>query len=302
MRPTFLLIGAMKCGTTSLYHLLRQHPQVGMSSEKEPAFFCVDEIYRRGWGWYESLFQQAAGKRAVGEASTSYSKRFQFPPTAKRIFRDLPGAKLIYVVRHPFERIESQWMHSVHMGWSPNDFERALLDPRLIDPSRYWAQVNAYRDYFPDEQIKVLFFEDFKHRPDHFLSELFAFLGVDSDLPLASATAHRNVSRRMESERPVLNGIRRLPFFKAVNDRFPERWRGALRRTLFTRRNVSRPRWDADSWQRVAWEIGDDVRNFLRFYGRPAEAWALDRPPDWTGGEPPRAGRGSLDPMASARD
>lgn len=300
MRPTFLLIGAMKCGTTSLYHLLCQHPQVGMSTEKEPAFFCVDEIYRRGWGWYESLFQHAAGKRAVGEASTSYSKRFQFPGTAKRIFCDLPRVKLIYVVRHPFERIESQWMHNVHMGWSPADFKRALLDPRLIDPSRYWAQINAYRDYFPDEQIKVLFFEDFKAHPGLFLSELFEFLGVTVDVPLHGAALARNPSSERESERPVLNRIRQFPFFQTVNGMFPESWRAALRRSLFTRRIVSRPRWDADSWRRVAWEIGDDIRDFLRFYGRPAEAWALGQAPGRTGGDQQPAGRSPFDQMVSA--
>jgi hypothetical protein len=276
VRPTFLVIGAMKCGTTSLFDLLAQHPQIGMSTVKEPAFFCDDEIFARGLSWYESLFAHAAGRREVGEASTSYTKKFTYPRAAERIARHLPDAKLIYVVRHPLERIESQWMHGIHTGWHPDDFSRALDDPSLIDPSRYWRQINTYRDYFPDVRILVLFFDDFKADPLAVMSRCCDFLGVARSFVPGDPDQARNASASLESETPLLKSLRRVPLSRPIARVFPEGWRASLKRQFFTRRGGSRPTWPAEKRRRVVWEVGDDVRTFLEFYGRPADLWNLE--------------------------
>lgn len=276
VRPTFLVIGAMKCGTTSLFDLLAQHPQIGMSTVKEPAFFCDDEIFDRGFSWYESLFTHAADRKEVGEASTSYTKKYTYPRAAERIGRHLPGAKLIYVVRHPLERIESQWMHGVHAGWHSADFGRALDDPGLIDPSRYWRQIQAYRDFFPDVRILVLFFDDFKADPLAVMSRCWDFLGVDRSFVPADAGQARNASASLESETPLLATLRRIPHGRRLAHLFPEGWRAKLKRQFFTRRTGGRPAWPADKRRRVVWEVGDDVRTFLEFYGQPADFWNLE--------------------------
>jgi hypothetical protein len=275
VRPNFLVIGAMKCGTTSLYDLLAQHPEIGMSCVKEPAFFCDDNVFAKGWSWYESCFAQAAGRKAVGEASTSYTKKYSYPHAAGRIARYLPHARLIYVVRHPLERIESQWLHGVHCRWHPANFGQALDNPSLIDPSRDWSQVSAYRDYFPDDRILVLFFDDFKANPSGFLSRCFDFLGVEPSFVPHGLDQARNVSASLTSERPLLGALRRIPFSRAVSDMLPVPWRNAIKQRLFTRRSVRRPEWPADLRRKVIWEIGDDVRTFLKSYGRPSDFWEL---------------------------
>lgn len=275
VRPTFLVIGAMKCGTTSLYDLLALHPQVGMSAEKEPAFFCGGEYYSRGWAWYESLFAHAAGRQAIGEASTSYTKKFSYPGTAERIARELPDVRLIYVVRHPLERIESQWIHGVHAGWHPASFGRALDDPALIDPSRYWSQINAYREYFPDERILVLFFDDFKADPLAFVSRCYTFVGVDCTFT-PSGTVARNPSASLRSETALLSALRRVPLSRRLSHALPESWRNEIKQRLFTRRISTRPAWPPDKRRRVVWELSDDVRTFLRFYGQAADFWNLE--------------------------
>lgn len=275
IRPSFLIIGAMKCGTTSLYELFRQHPQIGMSREKEPAFFAAENAFANGWGWYESLFAQVADRPALGEASTSYSKRFRFPRAAPRVARYLPDAKLIYVVRDPIERIESQWMHGMHQGWHDRRFDRALEDPGLIDPSRYWAQISAYRRYFADERILVLFFEDFKADPQRFLARCFRFIGVDSSFVPKGLRQPRNPSAMHESDAPALKALRRLPAFGTAVRVLPERWRAAIRGRWFTRRSGARPAWSDEQLRKVQWQIGDDVRTFLYFYGKPLDYWDL---------------------------
>ena len=83
MKPNFLVIGAMKCGTTSLCSLLGQHPDIFMSNPKETYFFSNDEVYQRGSSWYESIFLGSENKIAIGEGSTNYSKKYIFP---KEIF------------------------------------------------------------------------------------------------------------------------------------------------------------------------------------------------------------------------
>jgi len=95
MKPNFLVIGAMKCGTTKLCHLLGQHPDVFMCEPKEPEFFAKDKKYKRGWDWYESLFTAGEGKTAIGEGSVTHTKSLRFPNAASRIVKHLPDAKLI---------------------------------------------------------------------------------------------------------------------------------------------------------------------------------------------------------------
>jgi hypothetical protein len=275
IHPTFLVIGAMKCGTTSLYDLLAEHPEIGMSAIKEPAFFCSEDFYARGWPWYESLFAHADGRKAIGEASTSYTKKYSYPGAAERIARRLPDVRLIYVVRHPLERIESQWMHGVHAGWHPASFSRALEDPALVDPSRYWSQIEAYRQFFPDERILVLFFDDFKVDPRAFMARVYAFLGVDASFRPRGVAEPRNVSAAIESERPLLNVMRQAPLVRRLASVAPARWRDGIKRRIFTRRITQRPEWPAAQRRKVLWEIADDVRTFLKFYGRPTDFWDL---------------------------
>ena len=274
-RPTFLVIGAMKCGTTSLYDLLAEHPEIGMSAIKEPAFFCNDEFFSQGWPWYESLFAHAAGRKAIGEASTSYTKKYTYPGAAERIARHLPDSRLIYVVRHPLERIESQWLHGMHAGWHPANFSQALDEPDLVDPSRYWSQIAAYREFFPDDRLLVLFFDDFKADPQAFLARCYGFLGVDASFRPAGIERPRNVTATIESEQPLLDKMRQAPLARRIAHVVPEPWRAAVKRRFFMRRFNGRPEWPAEKRRKVIWEIADDVRSFLKFYGRPADYWDL---------------------------
>ena len=196
MRPNFLVIGAMKSATTTLWEILRRHPQISMPAQKDLAFFCTESQFARGWEWYEARFPGADGKVAIGECTVGYTKHVIFPDTSRRIATHLPDAKLIYIVRNPLERIESHWRHLLGRGHDVASFDEFLRSqPDVVDTSCYWRQIGAYRAHFPDEKILVLFFEEFVKDQQLVLKRCFEFLRVDPALGAADAKLAANVSK-----------------------------------------------------------------------------------------------------------
>jgi hypothetical protein len=163
MLPSFLIVGAERCGTTSLFHLLRQHPTVfnGTLPRKEVRFF--NHRYSRGLAWYQCHFPFTArarlAARGTGEpVAFEATADYMFHPLApERIYRDLPGVRLIALVRDPVERAHSAHAHQVGFGWETEPFERALeledsrldgeLERLIADPAYYSFDLDkhAYR-------------------------------------------------------------------------------------------------------------------------------------------------------------
>ncbi len=215
--PNFLIIGAGKSGTTSLYHYLKQHPDVYMSPVKEPRFFSWEgeKLNFHGPGDqahlkraqittnfqdYCALFEAANGQKAIGEASTSY---LYIEQAAERIHRTMPSAKLVAVLRHPVERAYSQFSKLVAVGWEPLDdiatvFEeeenriQAHWNPcwKYKGNGFYYEQLKRYYELFDTEQIRVYLYEDFTHAPARVLRDVFQFLGVDDDFTPDLTTQH----------------------------------------------------------------------------------------------------------------
>src|SRR5215207_2894411 len=202
--PNFLIIGAMKAGTTALYRYLCQHPQIYMSPVKETNFFAfegetldfrapIDQegINRRSitdLQTYRGLFDGAVNEKARGEVSHWYMYR---PKACERIRHHIPDVKLIAVLRNPVDRAYSDFMHFVRGGLEPiTDFSRALEEEeiRIRDNwamghygSRvfYYAQLKRYFDTFDEEQIQVYLYDDLKADPINLLQDVFRFLGTD---------------------------------------------------------------------------------------------------------------------------
>ena len=181
--PSFLVIGAMKAGTTSLYHYLRHHPQVFMPRIKELDFFAGEGNWRRGLGWYTRQFAEAGpGAIAIGEASTTYSKYPRYQGVAERIAQHVPHALLVYVVRNPIDRIRSHYQHRVAVGAETEPMESALIEnPIYLDYSRYAMQIDQYVSHFPRERLLIVTSEDLRHDRLRTIGHVYAFLGVDPD-------------------------------------------------------------------------------------------------------------------------
>jgi hypothetical protein len=205
--PNFLIIGAMKSGTTALYYYLEQHPEVYMSPVKEPNFFssrgqenavgAVTHI-----GTYEDLFRGVSGEKAIGEASHCYLYE---PRAAAEIRRYIPGAKLIAILRNPIDRAYSHFLHMVRSGTEPlDDFAQALrVDEVGVHKERtfqdyigrglYYSQLKRYLGTFPREQVRVYLYEDLSGAPISTVQDALRFLEVDDSF-VPDVSLRRNVS------------------------------------------------------------------------------------------------------------
>jgi hypothetical protein len=208
LMPDFLLIGAQRAGTTSLFRYLSRHPDVYPSFPKEVHFFT--NYYQMGEGWYRSHFPLAWRRRMAsrrghptfrtGEATPYY---LAYPHTPRRASQLLPGARLIVLLRDPVDRAYSHYQHEVAGGIETLSFAIAVdsegerLDAELsriaaddtyrsfnyqhfsyLDRGIYAPQIKRWFDYFARERLLILTSEALSARPAQTLIEVFRFLGL----------------------------------------------------------------------------------------------------------------------------
>jgi hypothetical protein len=205
--PNFLIIGAAKAGTTSLYDWLNQHPQIYMTPIKETNFFAfegeeisyhkgsINEGYLDGFKTsvesYMEQFQGVTNEIAIGEASPSYLYHAKAPA---RIKYYCPDVKLIAILRDPVERAYSQFLHHAREGFETcSDFNFALREEEkrisnkwwwgyfYVDGGFYYTQLHRYFEKFDSRNIKVYLYEDLTSNRCNLLRDIFQFLGVDDD-------------------------------------------------------------------------------------------------------------------------
>lgn len=185
-KPNFLGVGAERSGTTTLFNLLRQHPDIYLPPVKQPHFFDRDERYEKGLGWYLGKFFSKAGKeKAVGEITPAY---MAFDCVPERIKKTLGGdIKLIFLLRNPADRAYSHyWMHKAR-GIKDSSFEELVNSQRpeevdCIKRSFYRKEVKRFLKYFPKENMLFLVFEEFIKDMPSAVSQVFSFLGVKKEV------------------------------------------------------------------------------------------------------------------------
>jgi hypothetical protein len=174
-----IIIGAMKSGTTSLFSLLSQHPEVCACRIKEPEFFIKKIDLENDLEHYYSLwdFKPERHKIAV-EASTSYTKLQTHGNASEQIARSDLNVRFIYIMRHPIKRIESQIRMSLALGYKLYN-ERNQFIP--LFNSQYYTQIVEYYKRFPRENILLLNFEIFVDDPLKSLKQVCTFLDIEPD-------------------------------------------------------------------------------------------------------------------------
>jgi hypothetical protein len=214
-KPNFIVIGAMKAATTSLYSYLKQHPDVFMTTIKEPMFF--NNLYNKNsfkvhgrktkkittFEQYYALFDAVKNEKAIGEASPAYISNEDCPSL---IQQHLPDTKIIAVLRQPVARAYSNFLHARMADREPiADFETAF-DKEGERKAEQWSPLYHYKDkgyyakqleryftLFPKENIKVLLFEDLVKNPIKATQEVFKFLNIDNSF-IPDTTKKVNVS------------------------------------------------------------------------------------------------------------
>lgn len=195
--PNFIIIGVAKAGTTSLNHYLDQHSQIFMCPVKETNFFGYEDA--RAWAWtdegsppmlqrfriktleaYEALFDAATDEIAIGEASPQY---FRSPTAAQRIHELIPDVKLVVSLRNPADRAFSGFLMRTRRGEAVKSIYEELTpeSSHHVREGFYYRRLKRYFDIFDRDHIKVLIFEEFKEYPAKIITDLFEFLGVNTN-------------------------------------------------------------------------------------------------------------------------
>lgn len=228
LRPDFLIIGAPKSGTTSLYHYLMQHPQIFMSPNKEPHFFAFEgtQPHFQGpgdekawlstqsvvaWDEYQALFSGAVAGQKCGEASTMY---LYIKESCDRIYHHVPNIKLIAFLRNPVDRAYSHYKHMrrdgrewesdfgvamakeaerMEQGWAPAWHYRQV--------GLYCEQIQRFQQRFGTEQLRLYLYDDLVNNPQAIYRDIFEFIGVDAGLKIDTSKRHNTTTAVRKNQR-----------------------------------------------------------------------------------------------------
>jgi hypothetical protein len=290
--PNFLIIGAGKSGTTSLYEYLKAHPQIFMSALKEPKLFAyegenpggdffLDKLTISSLESYQRLFENSRNSKAVGEASTVYIYSAQ---AASRIRHHIPRAKLIAILRDPAERAFAHYLYFVQTGHETlPTFPQALRaeSERMLrnvysgwfyrDRGYYYTQLKRYFDVFPREQLQIHLYQDFCADRAGVLRDVLRFLEVDETL-LPDISEEYNVTAvpRSRFMNAALNRQTRLkPIVRAC---LPSKSRKRLLNWL-NRMNSKRPRLAPEIRAELIEGYREDILKLQDLIGRDLSAW-----------------------------
>lgn len=191
--PNFIIIGAMKSGTSTLHSNLQLHPKIGMSRLKEPNYFSKN--HSKGIDWYKSQFN--SGKIFNGEATPAYTWNHLYPDVPSRIHEILPNAKLIYVVRDPIDRIISHLHHDLYRDrFKLSEIDEVVFnDSQYIMTSKYYSQLEKYLEFFSIDNIMVVNTYDLKNNLNNSLNQICEFLGLE-EFSFENKSHVRNQSER----------------------------------------------------------------------------------------------------------
>jgi hypothetical protein len=197
--PTFVVIGAMMAGTTTLNAWLGEHPDVCMSARKDLDFFLEDGNWQRGVGWYRLRFASCSGEKARGESSPNYSKTHADPEVAQRMYSVVPEARIVYLVREPIDLMRSNYRRRVIDGTETRSFVDAIAeDEDYQRTSRYIQHIGAYLKHYPKDRFLVITSELLAADPGATLAAVHMHLGVypagpPQDVGRLSVTDDRSV-------------------------------------------------------------------------------------------------------------
>ena len=274
MLPNFLVIGSMKSGTSSLYQYLRGHPQIFMTREKEPSFFAGN--WSHGLAWYEHLFEGVGTAIAIGEASTEYSIFPFVPNVPTRIAEVIPDVRLIYLVRHPIERMLSEYHYNVIRGLERNSSaDRSLLTDLTYEcASRYALQVEQYLAHFDRSQLLIVRSEDLRRDRLRALRRIHTFLGVDASWEPLNIEQEFNRSSEKRRRRPLDGRLRKLPGYRVLASVAPSALRD-FKRQLTTSKAPPRSALSDRARSELEDRLRDDVRRLHRYVGDQFDGWGI---------------------------
>lgn len=288
----FLIVGAQKCGTTSLYHYLGQHPRIFLPKTKEIRYFASDEFYQQGEKYLDMFYQELAQEQVIGGA---YVHLMAFPRVPKRIHEYNDKMKLISLLRNPIDRAYSAFWFARRQCWETAEtFEQAVdielqrrpvqkkspIDCRYLAHGHYYTYLMRLIELFGHAKVKILLTDDLLHQPENVVRETLQFLGVEPELEGMDV-------RRMQN-RAKMPRFRLLPQLlqnpqawhnRAARSIVPQNIRYIFRRMVTKRlirlneRNFSYPEMIPETRARLQVYYQKHNENLTRLLGRELDHW-----------------------------
>jgi len=251
MKVGIFIVGTPKSGTTSLHYYMNEHPEILMSSVKEPDFFTDKEIVDQGLYYgtsrintlqkYHSLFSDKNDEKIFGESSVSY---LFYPEVPKRIKKYNTEAKIIIMLRNPVDRAFSHYLMDFRLGLLSDRFEdvfnkkESLKFQQYFLLGNYYSQVKRYFDEFSKENVHIIWYSDFKKDAEKEVQKVFKFIDVDSNYKVSFETVHNSFS--MPKNKIIRNIYSIVWLRKLLSFFFPSTFVGFIKSTLLKKGNKPR--------------------------------------------------------------
>jgi len=282
MKVGVFIVGAPKAGTTSLFHYFDAHPEIKMSSEKEPDFFSDKELLEQGLYYggsridtlekYNKLFFERKEEKMLGEGSVSYLFYSEVPI---RIKEYNPKSKIIIMLRNPIERAYSHYLMDYRLGLTSESFESEFYKKEGLNFQQYFllgnysSQIKRYLDVFGNENIHIVWYSDFKKNSEKEVKEVFNFIGVNSSFKIDFETIHNSFTM------PKNNFIRMIYSVvwlrKFLTFMFPSKLLKLVRGTLF--RKGDKPKLQESLKKEIQLYYQNDIQQVEQILSVNLETW-----------------------------
>ena len=277
--PNLIIIGGLKCGTTSIHHYLGLHPEIQMSKPKELNFFVAELNWDLGLDWYASRFDDRFKVR--GESSPHYTNLPRYEGVPERIKAHCPDAKLLYMVRDPIKRILSHWMHATGAGYETRDIATVLSDPntQYVNRSRYWMQLQPYLEHFDRDRIELIAQEELQADREGTMRKAFAYAGVDQNFTSEQFDREWEKSAAKSGDKyQLMEKLIKLPGFRSFDrnfDRLPERMRWLVEKVVHDPEKPAAPKpvLPDDLFETLRSRFAEEVPELQKFAGREFIGW-----------------------------
>lgn len=307
--PNFFIVGSAKSGTTSIYNYLKQHPDIFMSPIKETHHFSTDidsskfrpdyaanlninidswlngdqkkEIFHafvKDWDKYLKLFKNSENQKAIGEVTNSY---LYSKEAAKNIRSKFPEGKIIMILRNPVERAFSHFLMDLKSGLETGSFLEAFkkdmaksnkgwgISNVYYEIGMYYEQVKRYLTVFPQEQIKIILYDDYRNDAIKTLKEICNFLNIDSNFEFEFSKEH---NKAMIPKSGAVALMMRQKGLKAFAKKiFPKSWKNIISKIFFTNKNL--PKLSVDDRKYLIELYKEDIQKLSQLINRDLTSW-----------------------------
>lgn len=280
MLPTFLIIGAQKSGTTTLYRDLLTQPNVYFPFHKEPTSLAHDVVLTpEGLADYEALFANAKPGDVRGDASTGYAKIPRFTNVPERAHKVLgPDITLLYILREPVSRIVSHHHHEITNKPGPATVDEFIdADHTTIPFSRYAFQAKAWLEHYSIDRLNVLLFEEYTQDRRAFIERLAPVVGFTSRPDLIDSGSRYNTAQNRSTDRGLAMRIRKTRPYQRLRPMLSAATRDRLRLMFSPTAPPPPPPPSEACVERLLNELEDDQRELAAIIGRPYPLWDPDR-------------------------